>query len=1151
MSNFNSRLASFAVAAVISFLAAGVVADDTEIFFANPPPGLDTRPNVLLIMDTSRSMDGDVETQEEWNPAIDFDGSCSDAYIYWQPESATTLPSCSGSSQQRISVANLVCGRARETIITNGVGTVTMGPLAQWRSSGSSGTRVWEALQAGRDTFVECDADDAYTPRHGQTTGDGRVPRNGTSGPFSTSNEIGWTGTAGRSYTLYTANYLNYLRNSGRVTRSRLQVVQTSAKNLLDQLLDGSVNIGLMRFDNVSTSSNAQGGYVVRQMSPIETVRTQMKSDIDALNAISYTPLTETMFEAHRYFTGGTIQFGNTSTSNSVNGSRTTAGGTRYRTPISNECQANFVILLTDGGPTQDSSADTLIRGLPSFANRRVPALASCTTFNNPAPDSDGTGACLDDIAQYMHTRPDLGPNLADRLGRFVTTYTIGFGSDVAGSQTLVDIANAGGGRSYSAGDTAELSNAFSAIFRDILDDGVSFTAPTVAVNAFNRTQNLNDLFLAVFQPNNAYHWPGNLKKYRLRPDGTIEDANAQSAVEASTGFFRSTSQSIWSASNDGADVLMGGAANRIPLPANRNVFTDVAAYGSTPQRTLSANANAVVDGNALITREMLGLTATATAAERTEMINWARGADIDGTDPVQPRHEMGDPLHSRPTVVIYGGTSANPDAIVYTATNDGYLHAIAPGNSQGNELWSFIPSELLGGMVDLRSGSTPSAKYYGIDGSLRSFKVDYNDNGIVDGADRVLLMFGMGRGGTSYYGLDVTDKNAPRLLWRITPNELSGLGQTWSTPTIARVNVGGASQHSTRLVAIFGGGYDETQDTATYSTDGVGNRIFMIDAFSGEPLWSAGPPGSGADLILGTGADHDMDHSIPADIRVLDMTGDGYADRMYAADTGGRVWRFDIANGQNRSALVRGGVFASLGAADGNSTAAANARRFYYAPDTSLLKINNRFVLNIAIGSGYRGHPLNETIRDRFYSLRDPMPFQQIADYDTLTPILDNTVDLIDITDTNNATVPTTAKGWKIELRRPSWRGEKVLAEALTFNGAIMFTTFTPAAGSVGQCTARSGSGRLYIVSAENGRPFADRDGDGDFEAEERHNPLGPGIIPPQPIILFPTPDPDCEGAACNPPPVCLVGVEQCGVSFSNEPVRTFWSNQDADAGE
>jgi hypothetical protein len=77
---------------------------------------------------------------------------------------------------------------------------------------------------------------------------------------------------------------------------------------------------------------------------------------------------------------------------------------------------------------------------------------------------------------------------------------------------------------------------------------------------------------------------------------------------------------------------------------------------------------------------------------------------------------------------------------------------------------------------------------------------------------------------------------------------------------------------------------------------------------------------------------------------------------------------------------------------------------------------------------------------------------------------------------------------------------------------------------------------------------------------------------IAPAPVILFPPPDgpgptdppidpepcvgdgcpppaPEpCVGTECTPPPVCLVGLESCGVDFTNAPVRTFWTQQNTD---
>ena len=46
-----------------------------------------------------------------------------------------------------------------------------------------------------------------------------------------------------------------------------------------------------------------------------------------------------------------------------------------------------------------------------------------------------------------------------------------------------------------------------------------------------------------------------------------------------------------------------------------------------------------------------------------------------------------------------------------------------------------------------------------------------------------------------------------PRLKWNLGPAQLPGIGETWSTPTIARVRIDGAEQNGENLALIFGGG--------------------------------------------------------------------------------------------------------------------------------------------------------------------------------------------------------------------------------------------------------------------------------------------------------------------------------------------------------
>jgi type IV pilus assembly protein PilY1 len=66
-----------------------------------------------------------------------------------------------------------------------------------------------------------------------------------------------------------------------------------------------------------------------------------------------------------------------------------------------------------------------------------------------------------------------------------------------------------------------------------------------VPVNAFNRTQNLSDVFVSVFQPSATVHWPGNVKKYKL-VNRELVGQDGIDAINPTTGFFTDTAHSFW-----------------------------------------------------------------------------------------------------------------------------------------------------------------------------------------------------------------------------------------------------------------------------------------------------------------------------------------------------------------------------------------------------------------------------------------------------------------------------------------------------------------------------------------------------------------------------------------------------------------------------
>ncbi len=384
----------------------------------------------------------------------------------------------------------------------------------------------------------------------------------------------------------------------------------------------------------------------------------------------------------------------------------------------------------------------------------------------------------------------------------------------------------------------------------------------------------------------------------------------------------------------------------------------------------------------------------------------------------------------------------------------------------------------------------------------------------------------------------NVTDRATPRHLWTIGPAQLPGLGQTWSAPIVGRVNIGGASQNSQKLVLIIAGGYDDTQDNYAYKTDLIGNSVYFVDAVTGSMLWRGTRAGGNFNHTR-------MQHSIPSNVSLLDLDGDTYTDRMYVGDMGGLIWRFDIYNGNAVSNLVTGGVMADLGAA---SLAApqpmSDSRRLYNTPDVSLMRRRGRSTFfNIAMGSGYRGHPLDDDTVDRFYSIRDYRPFTKLtqAQYDLITPLRDS--DLIDITDDASPSLADDVVGWKLELRLP---GEKVLAESRTFNNSIFFPTYIPNTGTLEACEPPEGNNRVYVVSAFDGSPVIEQDGvatdsnnDGypDLTVDDRYSDLDQSGIAPETVMLFP------GGGGGTDPVICLNGVEvlEACTSFSSR-MRTFW---------
>lgn len=908
------------------------------------------------------------------------------------------------------------------------------------------------------------------------------------------------------------------------------------------------------------------------------TVRDTLHNVVDEIQWANRTPIVDTLYEAGLYYRGGNVFFGKTraggetlsplsendgyrmrysrtSHQASYTGPAPTRPGSctaddlshadcederiegtaTYISPVKYECQDNHIVLLSDGSPSEWHQ-DTVTS--PYYG-----ATSSCA--------GSGDGKCGREIVKYLHDNDQINDSILDEDQK-ITTHTIGF--NFAGSTYLQDLASDGGGGFYEASTAAQLATTFSEIFADVLKSPTSFVAPAVTINTFNRLSHRDELYFALFEPDDSPRWNGNLKRYKLDTStGTpvIVDYNGDPAVSGTTGYFTSTSESWWTGSVDGQEIAEGGFAGE--LGTSRDLYT----YTGTSS-TLSNSSNLLKDSNSSLTNAMLDIVTeeTANPGFRANLISWINGVDVldedeDGNTS-ELRKYVGDPLHSRPALVTYGGSSSAPDTVAYFGTNEGFIHGLDVDD--GSEIFSFMPQELLPNIKHLMANQgSPADHKYGVDGTITPWVNDANkDNDLLDTGDHVYLYTGMRRGGNHYYALDVTSRTNPKLLWTITggSGNFAELGQTWSRPVKTKVNIGGTEKD----VLIFAGGYDENQDGATTpQNDNIGRALYIVDANTGARLWWAGTAdfgGSGADLEVSG-----LNNSMPASPAVIDLDVDGLADHVYIGDLGGRVWRFDFTHGNNASSFGSATLLATLGDTDSNTANdAENNRRFYHTPTVALKDPLASQTLYVSIGSGYHAHPLNQDAHDRFYVLEDTdvlnsgsmtLPLTESAIYDATSNIIqDGTTSQ----QTAAQALRDAASGWYIRLEEDSSTqvGEKALSRATIFNNTLLFSTYLPEDPSsttvAASCQAAAGFGRTYAVSLDDGSSvFNFNTTISGLEKSDRFVTLNHVGIPPEVQIIIP------DGSLGHgKKPILLVGTEIVDTDFdAPQPEMIYWNDQ------
>ena len=446
---------------------------------------------------------------------------------------------------------------------------------------------------------------------------------------------------------------------------------------------------------------------------------------------------------------------------------------------------------------------------------------------------------------------------------------------------------------------------------------------------------------------------------------------------------------------------------------------------------------------------------------------------------------------------------------------------------------------------------SSSNPRGYFFDGSIAVYTFDKNKDGKLSAGDgdKVYLFITMRRGGRMMYALDVSDPVEPKLMWRKGCREATGngtsvgsgncdtgfgeMGQTWSQPTLGYLRA-----WPDKLALIVGAGYDKPaedfqpcavsdwnkdevnalgnvvlptiMDTTTCASlsggSGVtgkrsmGRGVFILDAATGDILWRIGHADNSPDQKV-----DGMNFSVSADMVALrnrantavraneadsiESVPTGFFDRLYVPDTGGNVWRIDVADASSPPKFpVTHLASIAVGPISGTHPA-LNYRKFMSSPDVVYASDGKGAYDAVLLGSGDREHVWDQVVRNRFYMFKDRNTNTVTIEPSPQTPLTES--DLFDATTNclqdaakcsgsgDQATQADAQKalldksGWLLSLfgRRSSgaYFGEKTVAPATTAAGTVIFNTHEPIEETqTGSCSVL-GTARQYGLNFQN----------------------------------------------------------------------------------
>ncbi|MEK6245195.1 MAG: PilC/PilY family type IV pilus protein [Pseudomonadota bacterium] len=226
------------------------------------------------------------------------------------------------------------------------------------------------------------------------------------------------------------------------------------------------------------------------------------------------------------------------------------------------------------------AGSNSCIQNMTIQGTKAVTTVTPLSTFTTP---SGGTVNYADEWAQLLYST-DVTSLAGQQNAAVYTIDVFKDAQDANETALLFNMARYGGGKYFQASSEDAIVNALRQILIEIQSVNSVFASASLPINATNRSQNENQVFIGMFRPDGAGspRWYGNLKRYQIAKFGEefkLADASTPplDAVSPTTGFVQPCAMSFYTQDSGAYWSFQTGSAGKCgtALLAGRSQFSD------------------------------------------------------------------------------------------------------------------------------------------------------------------------------------------------------------------------------------------------------------------------------------------------------------------------------------------------------------------------------------------------------------------------------------------------------------------------------------------------------------------------------------------------------------------------------------------------